>query len=107
MGTFDDFLVSARDIAINLGKRAEEAVDISKLRFEIRDLEKERASSYENVGKLYADFLKNGTDNAEKCKSIIYKIETIDARINELSEIIKSRISNPAYTESDFNSSSN
>ncbi len=102
MGTFDDFLVSARDVAMNFGRRAEEVVDISKLRFEIRDLEKERASSYESVGKLYADFLKNGTDNTEKCKSIIYKIETIDARISELSEIIKNRISNPCSEENEI-----
>ncbi|MFY9379823.1 MAG: hypothetical protein WBK75_02430 [Acutalibacteraceae bacterium] len=102
MGTFDDFLVSARDVAMNFGRRAEEVVDISKLRFEIRDLEKERVSSYESIGKLYADFLKNGTDNTEKCKSIIYKIETIDARISELSEIIKNKISNPNSEENEF-----
>jgi|GEM_PF-3449021 len=101
MGIFDDILVSARDVALTLGKRAEEVVDISKLRFEMRDLEKERANNYENIGKLYADSLKNGTNNAEKCKSIIYRIETIEARINELSEIIASKISNPTSSEPD------
>lgn len=101
MGILDDILVSARDVALTLGKRAEEVVDISKLRFDMRDLEKERANSYEIIGKLYADSLKNGTNNAEKCKSIIYKIETIDARINELSEIISSKISHPNTSESD------
>lgn len=101
MGILDDVLVSARDVALNLGKRAEEVVDISKLRFEMRDLEKERANSYEIIGKLYADSLKNGINNAEKCKSIIYRIETIEARINELSEMITSKISNTNSSESD------
>ncbi len=99
MGFLDDMLVSARDVAQNFGKRAEEVVDISKLRFEMRDLEKERATSYENIGKLYADSLKNRVNNTDKCKSILYRIETIEARINELSKQISDKVSLPSDSD--------
>lgn len=99
MGLLDDLIVSARDVAQNLGKRAEEVIDVSKLRFEMNDLEKERCSHYETIGKLYAEALKKNTDNSEQCKSLLYKIDTIDSRINELSKIIKERISTPTKSE--------
>lgn len=99
MGVLDDMIVSARDVALNFGKRAEEVVDISKLRFEMRDLEKERSSNYETIGKLYADSLKNHVNNAEKCKSLIFRIETIDARINELSKQISKKVSMPSDSQ--------
>ncbi|MEG0979783.1 MAG: hypothetical protein RR911_01280 [Oscillospiraceae bacterium] len=99
MGVLDDMIVTARDVAQNIGKRAEEVVDVSKLRFEMRDLEKERSASYEKIGRLYAESLKNKTDNSEKCKSLIYRIDTIDARINELSKLIKEKVGNPTNIE--------
>lgn len=95
MSFFNDFLVSARDVAINIGKQAEEVVDISKLKFEMRDLEKKRKKYYEEIGMLYCKTIKDGTDYSDKCKSIMYSLENINARIDELSNIISNRISKP------------
>lgn len=96
MGTFEDFLGYARDVAKNIAQQSGEIVDISKLKFEMKDLEKERKECYENIGKMYCKSLKDGVDYSDKSKSIIYRIQNIDARINELSALISDRISKPS-----------
>lgn len=101
MGFFDEMLVSARDVALNVSKQAEEVVDISKLKFEMRDLEKERKECYENIGMMYCQTVKDGVDYSEKCKSIMYRIDNINARINELSNGIADKISKPKSDNKD------
>lgn len=84
MGMFDDIVKSAKSAAITVGKKAGDVVDYSKKKLAAADVQTKRNEAYENIGRLYYDTCKNGTDHADEINLLI---ESVDNYSNSLEEI--------------------
>ena len=62
MGTIYDILNKAKSVAEAAGKKTSDFIELSKLRLEASDIEKDIASMLEGLGRLIYDARKSGDD---------------------------------------------
>ena len=93
MGAFEDVVINAKSAAASVGKEAGRLVDISKLKLNAAELQRDISKKYENLGKMVYDAYKSGTsdnmsfDEHIGCIDELYKrIEEVNERINALSK---------------------
>lgn len=77
MGTFDSFLNTAKNAAATVGRKASTAISTA-------EVQNKRNRAYENIGRLYYETCKNGTDHTDE---IALLIEAVDNYTDDLERI--------------------
>ena len=84
MGIFEDVVVNAKSAANAVGKKAGQIVDLSKLRFNAAEINKEIEYNFEALGRLVYDAEKN----SEEASALVSEcVAEIDALFEQLDAI--------------------
>ena len=75
MTTFEDILCKGKNAAECVGKKATDLVEVTKLKMEAAETEKDIASTLEGLGRLVYDGLKSGQDVTALTEECIAKID--------------------------------
>ena len=92
MGLFENAVNTAKSAAKNVGKKAEEVLDLSRNKLNIAELENKLNDSYAALGMLYYNYLENGTTDPGREQELVHEIDEANAAINEL----RNRVTCPA-----------
>ncbi|HHV50269.1 MAG TPA: zinc ribbon domain-containing protein [Candidatus Avimonas sp.] len=84
MATIDDVISKAKTVAEAAGKKTSEFIEITKLRIEIAEQEREMASIFEGLGRLVYDSKKSGEDATSLIDECVDKIDECQNKINDL-----------------------
>jgi len=75
MAVLDDVLFKAKTMAEAAGKKTSEFIDLTRMKMQASDMEKEIASLLEGLGRLVYDSGKSGDDVSEAISECIAKID--------------------------------
>ena len=84
MATFDEVISKAKTVAKTAGKKTSELIEITRLRLDIAEQEREMASIFEGLGRLIYDSKKTGEDPSSLVDECVASIDECQAKINEL-----------------------
>lgn len=84
MTTFEDILCKGKNAAECVGKKATDLVEVTKLKMEAAETEKDIASTLEGLGRLVYDGRKSGQDVTALTEECIAKIDEMNAKVAEL-----------------------
>ena len=106
MGTFEDVLNKAKCVAETAGKKTSEFVEVTKLKMEMADTEREISSTLEGLGRLVYDSRKANQDSAamiEECMAKIddqyAKLETLRSKVLEYSDQVRCKVCGTINTD--------
>ena len=83
MTTFEDVLYKAKTVAEAAGKKTSDFVEVTKLKMEAAELEKDIASTLEGLGRLVYDGQKAGEDVTALVEGCIAKTDELMARLTK------------------------
>ena len=86
MAIFEDVLSRAKAVAEVAGKKTGEFVEITKIKMEIAELQRELASLYEGLGRLVYDGRKSGEDINDMVEACLAHLEEQNAYLQELQD---------------------
>lgn len=86
MTVFDDVLSRARALAKTAGEKTGEFVELTKVKMEIADLEREMTSLYEGLGRLVYDGKQSGENVDELVDACIAQLDDQNEHLKELQE---------------------
>ena len=91
MGVLEDVILNAKVVLNNVGKKAGDLVDISKLRISAAEINHEIENQYREIGRCVYQAAKDEVDNAETIDELIQGIDELaeqlelgDDKIKEL-----------------------
>ena len=84
MGTFEDVLCKARNVAESAGKKTSDFVEVTKLKMEMADTEREITSILEGLGRLVYDGKKAGEDVSSMVDECVAKVDDQYAKLDAL-----------------------
>lgn len=84
MATFEEILNKAREGAEKAGQKASDFVEVTRMKMNIAELEKEIAATYEGLGRLVYDAKKSGEDLNEMVEACVENIDELQADAEEL-----------------------
>lgn len=84
MGTFEDVLCKARNVAESAGKKTTDFVEVTKLKMEMADTEREISSILEGLGRLVYDGKKAGEDVSSMVDECVAKVDEQYAKLEAL-----------------------
>ncbi len=84
MTTFEDILCKGKNAAECVGKKASDIVEVTKLKMEAAEMEKDIAATLEGLGRLVYDSRKSGQDVTALTEECIAKIDEMTAKAAEL-----------------------
>ncbi len=84
MGTFEDVLCKARNVAETAGKKTSDFVEVTKLKMEMADTELEITSILEGLGRLVYDGKKAGEDVTSMVDECVAKVDDQYAKLDVL-----------------------
>ena len=91
MGVFEDAVINAKSAAVSVGKEAGRIVDISMLRIDAADIQKDISKKFESLGRSVYDSVKSGNaagisfdENIEAIDGLYQKLDEVNEKINVL-----------------------
>ena len=84
MATFEEILNKARAGAEKVGQKTSDFVEITRMKMDIAEIEKEIAATYEGLGRLVYDAEKSGQDSTEMVQACIENIDELQADVDEI-----------------------
>lgn len=84
MTTFEDILCKGKNAAECVGKKASDLVEVTKLKMEAAEVEKDVSATLEGLGRLVYDGRKSGQDVSALTEECITKIDELNAKVAEL-----------------------
>ncbi len=98
MGAFEDVLIKAKDLAETAGKKTSDMVELTKLKVEAAEIEKDIAATLEGLGRLIYDARKAGEDVGELIDDCVARVDELtkkkdeaEARICEFRNAVRCR----------------
>ena len=88
MGTFEDVLLKAKSVAESAGKKTTDLVEVTKLKMEAAEVEKDISATLEGLGRLMYDSKKAGEDVSALIDECIIKVDEQNAKLAELRDKI-------------------
>ena len=88
MSTFDDILYKAKTVVVVAGEKTGEFIELTKLRMNAAQKEKEITMSLEGMGRLVYEANKSGLDADELLDVCIERVDTLTAELEGLREKI-------------------
>lgn len=84
MGVLEDFFVKAKTAVGNIGEKAGQFVDVSKLNIRMAELKSDLRNEYENLGKSVYKSKKEQVEDLAAMNYIIAQIDNLGIQIDEL-----------------------
>lgn len=84
MTTFEEVVSKAKSVAEAAGKKTSDFIEVTKLKFEVAELEKEIASTFEGIGRLVYDAKKAGENADNLVDDCIMKLDELQSNVDEL-----------------------
>ena len=84
MGVFEDVVINAKTAATAVGKKAGQIVDLSKLRFNAAEINKEIEYNFEALGRLVYDAEKNGEDASALIGECVAEIDALFEQLDAI-----------------------
>ena len=88
MGIFEDLMAGAKNVVDYAGKKTDDVVELSKLKYQSSQLSNELRSLYEKLGSAVYSMMKSEYDNKELIDSLASEIEEVKNALQEISEKI-------------------
>ena len=88
MGIFEDLMAGAKNVVDYAGKKTDDVVELSKLKYQSSQLSNELRSLYEKLGCAVYSMMKSEYDNNELIDSLASEIEEVKNALQEVSEKI-------------------
>ncbi|HIS69522.1 MAG TPA: zinc ribbon domain-containing protein [Candidatus Gallacutalibacter stercoravium] len=86
MGIFEDVVITARSAVNLVGKKAEQIVDVSKLRLTAADLNNEIAERYEALGKMVYRARKTGEGSDALVDGCVEVLDRLYEQLDEIND---------------------
>ena len=84
MGTLDDIFNRARDVANDLGQKANDVVEISKLKLSIVSLGSDIDKVYQKLGLMVYEMAKSGSENRELIDGCVAEVDALKQKLDEV-----------------------
>ena len=84
MTTFEEILCKGKNAAECVGKKASDIVEVTKLKMEAAEAEKDIAATLEGLGRLVYDGRKSGQDVSALTEECIAKIDEMNEKARRL-----------------------
>lgn len=88
MGIFEDLMAGAKNVVDYAGKKTDDVVELSKLKYQSSQLSNELRSLYEKLGCAVYSMMKSEYDNNELIDSLASEIEEVKNALQEINEKI-------------------
>jgi ribosomal protein L40E len=88
MTTFEDVLYRAKTVAESAGKKTSDFVEITKLKMDAAETEKDIASTLEGLGRLVYDGKKAGEDVSAMVDECIVKVDELNVQLQAIRDKI-------------------
>ncbi|MCI8442925.1 MAG: hypothetical protein HFG27_10385 [Provencibacterium sp.] len=88
MGTLDDIISKAKDMANDLGQKANDVVEVSKLRLSVVSLGSDIDKVYQKLGLMIYEMVKAGTANQELVNGCVAEIDALKVKLEEATQKI-------------------
>ncbi|MBC8545329.1 zinc ribbon domain-containing protein [Clostridiaceae bacterium NSJ-31] len=88
MDTFDEFLGKAKNLVDIAGKKTGQAVELAKLKMNRMQINSEIQKTYEKLGAFVYKFHKSGEENQDLIDICVDEIDSLIAKLNEISDKI-------------------
>ena len=88
MGLFEDVVVNAKSMANAFGKKANEVIDISKLKISATDINNKINDKYQELGKTIYETKKAGKSACDVVKEKIAEIDNLKIQLETIKEQI-------------------
>lgn len=89
MGVFEDVIMNARTAAETVGKEAGRLVDLSRLRLDAAEIQRDISKKYESLGRIVYDACKSGSPADAGCGEYIVGIDDLYRKLDEVNEKIR------------------
>lgn len=86
MGTLDNLFNKARDVANDMGKKANDVVEVSKLKLSVVSLGSDIDKAYQKLGLMTYEMEKSGTRNNELIDGCVAEIDSLKVKLDEVNE---------------------
>ena len=84
MGTFDDLLIKAKDLASAAGSKAQNVAELTKLRLQAAQLRADLDANYLKLGEIIYELQKAGAENKDLIDMCIAELESQNIELDEL-----------------------
>lgn len=84
MGTLDGIFNRARDIASDLGQKANDVVEVSKLKLSVVSLGSDIDKVYQKLGLMVYEMAKSGSENRGLIDGCVAEIDALKASLDEV-----------------------
>lgn len=84
MGIFEDLMAGAKNVVDYAGKKTDDVVELSKLKYQSSQLSNELRSLYEKLGCAVYSMMKSEYDNNELIDSLASEIEEVKNALQEI-----------------------
>ena len=88
MGLFEDVVFNVKTTAGVVGKKAADVIDISKLKYNLAEINREIGKEYAKLGKLCYDDRKHGDADSDGANQIVARIDALFEQKNAISDKI-------------------
>lgn len=88
MTTFEDILCKAKNVAESAGKKTNDLVEMTKLKMEAAETEKDIASTLEGLGRLVYDGKKAGEDVSVMTDECVRRVDELTEKLEGIREKI-------------------
>lgn len=84
MSTLDNLFHRARDVANDVGRRAGDVVEVSKLKLQVLSLTGDIDKVYEKLGLMVYEMAKAGAENQSLIDGCVAEVDALKAQLNEV-----------------------
>ena len=84
MATFEEILNKAREGAEKVGQKTSDFVEVTRMKMNIAEIEKEIAATFEGLGRLVYDAEKSGQDVDDMVHACIENVDELQADVDAL-----------------------
>ncbi|PWM38520.1 MAG: zinc ribbon domain-containing protein [Clostridiales bacterium] len=84
MGTLDSIFNKARDVANDMGKKAGDVVEVSKLKLSVVSLESDIEKIYAKLGLMVYEMVKAGSENRGLIDGCVAEIDALKGKLGEI-----------------------
>lgn len=84
MASFEEVLYKAKEMAEAAGKKTADFVEVTRLKMNAAEIEKDIAATFEGLGRLIYDGRKDGQDVSSMVDECILKVDELQARLDEV-----------------------
>ena len=88
MGMLDDIINKTRYVANDLGQKANDVVEVSRLRLSVVSLGSDIDKVYQKLGLMIYEMVKAGTANQELVNGCVAEVDALKAKLDEANQKI-------------------